>query len=131
MMAIVQVSVFDAVNAITGRYPALRAKVTAAPGASVDAAVAAATRTALLEAGAGPAGGHRRRLPGGAEALADGPAKTDGIAVGEQAATAVVAACANDGAMAPETYRPHTTPGVYVPTMLRRCPTGASARRGS
>jgi hypothetical protein len=47
MMAIVQVSVFEAVNAITGRYPALRTKITAAPGASVDAAVAAATRTAL------------------------------------------------------------------------------------
>ena len=28
-MAIVQVSIFDAVSAITGRYPALRAKLTA------------------------------------------------------------------------------------------------------
>ena len=35
-------------NAITARYPASRMKVGAAPGASVDAAVAAATRTALL-----------------------------------------------------------------------------------
>jgi hypothetical protein len=42
-MAIVQVSVFEAANAITGRYPTSRVKVTAAPGASVDAAVAAAT----------------------------------------------------------------------------------------
>ncbi|MGH7316033.1 MAG: vanadium-dependent haloperoxidase, partial [Candidatus Rokuibacteriota bacterium] len=49
MMAIVQVSVFEAVNAITARYPAYRAKMTAAPGASVDAAVASATRTALLK----------------------------------------------------------------------------------
>ena len=48
-MAIVQVSVFEAANAITGRYPASRVKVAAAPGASVDAAVAAATRTALLK----------------------------------------------------------------------------------
>src|SRR5262245_53442273 len=47
MMAIVQVSVFEAVNAITGRYPAYRVEMTPAPGASVDAAVAAATRTAL------------------------------------------------------------------------------------
>ena len=109
-MAIVQVSVFEAVNAITGRYPASRAKLTAAPGASVDAAVAAATRTALLEAHAGPAGGDRRRLPGRcSKPLPDGPAKTDGIAVGEQAATAIVASCADDGAVAPDTYRPHTT----------------------
>src|SRR5688500_11294127 len=49
MMAIVQVSVFDAVSAVTGRYAPLRATITAAPGASVDAAVAAATRTALLK----------------------------------------------------------------------------------
>src|SRR4029453_917622 len=49
MMAIVQVSVFEAVNAITGRYPAYRVQMTTAPGASVDAAVAAATRTALLK----------------------------------------------------------------------------------
>ena len=46
-MAIVQVSVFEAVNAISGRYPSSRTKITAAPGASVEAAVAAATRTAL------------------------------------------------------------------------------------
>jgi hypothetical protein len=48
-MAIVQVSVFEAANAITGRYPASRVRVVAAPGASLDAAVAAATRTTLLK----------------------------------------------------------------------------------
>ena len=46
-MAIVQVSVFEAVNTIAARYPPQRAKLTPAPGASVEAAVAAATRTAL------------------------------------------------------------------------------------
>ena len=38
---------FEAVNAITGRYPAYRAKMTPAPSASVEAAVASATRNAL------------------------------------------------------------------------------------
>src|SRR5438093_5435324 len=47
IMAFVQVSVFEAVNAISTRYPPLMAKINAAPGASVDAAVAAATRTVL------------------------------------------------------------------------------------
>ena len=48
-MAIVQVSVFEAANAITGRYPASsRVEVVAPPGAAVGAAVSAATRTALL-----------------------------------------------------------------------------------
>ena len=80
MMAIVQVSVFDAVNAITGRYPALRAKVTAAPGASVDAAVASATRTALLKLMPTQQAAIEADYQGALKALPDGPAKTGGIA---------------------------------------------------
>jgi PAP2 superfamily len=120
-MAIVQVSVFDAVNAISGRYPAFRAQVTAPAGASVDAAVAAATRTVLSKLVAQQAAidaDYNAAL----KLVADGRAKTDGIAVGEQVATKVVALCAEDGAMAPNTYRPHTTPGVYVPTMFPAVP---------
>src|SRR2546428_1573990 len=44
-MAIVQVSVFEAVNAITGRYEPFRLTMAAGAGASVDAPLAAATRT--------------------------------------------------------------------------------------
>ena len=121
-MAITQVSVFDAVTAITGRYPALRAKVTAAPGASVDAAVAAATRTALSKLVPAQLPAIDAYYAAALRPLADGPAKTAGIAVGEQAATAVLAACANDGAVAPSTYRPYTTPGVYVPTVFPAVP---------
>jgi hypothetical protein len=122
MMAIVQVSVFEAVNAITGRYPAFRVQMTAAPGASVDAAVAAATRTALLKLM--PA--QQAAIDADYQALIgpvpDGPAKTNGIAVGEQAATAVLALCANDGSSATDTYRPHAIAGVYVPTLLPAVP---------
>ena len=122
MMAIVQVSVFEAVNAITGRYPAYRVKMTAAPGASVDAAVAAATRTALLKlmpAQQAAIDADYQALLG---TLPDGPAKTNGIAVGEQAADAVLASCANDGSAAPDTYRPHAAAGVYVPTVIPAVP---------
>ena len=122
MMAIVQVSVFDAVNAVTGRYPAFRAKVTAAPGASLDAAVASATRTALLKLMPTQQAAIEADYQGAQKLVPDGPAKTAGIAVGEQAAEAIVASCANDGAMAPNTYRPHTTPGVYVPTVFPAVP---------
>ena len=48
--------------------------------------------------------------------IADGPAKTAGIAAGEQAAAAVLARRADDGAATAESYRPHTTAGTYVPT---------------
>ncbi len=86
-MAIVQVSVFEAVSAITGRYPAFRAKVTAPPGASVEAAVASATRTALLKLMPAQQAAIDADYQAALKPLADGRAKSDGIAVGEQAAS--------------------------------------------
>src|SRR5436305_11253635 len=93
-MAIVQVSVFEAANAITARYPTSRVKVAAAPGASVDAAVTAATRTALLKLIPAQQAAIDADDQAALGAAPDGRAKSDGIAVGEQAADAVVASCA-------------------------------------
>ena len=121
-MAIVQVSVFDAVSAITGRYPALRAKITAPRDASVDTAVAAATRTALSKLMPAQQAAIDADYQALLKTIPDGRAKDDGIKAGEQAATAVVAGCAEDGYNAPNTYRPHTAPGVYVPTMFPAVP---------
>ncbi len=121
-MAIVQVSVFDAVNAITGRYPPFRAQITAPAGASVDAAVAAATRTALSKLVPAQQAAIDADYNAALKLVPDGPARTDGIAVGEQVATKVVAVCAEDGATAPNTYRHHTSAGVYVPTMFPAVP---------
>ena len=47
-LAMVQTAVYEAVNAITKRYPAVRVTPNAAPDASVAAAVAAANRAMLL-----------------------------------------------------------------------------------
>ena len=116
MMAIVQVSVFEAVNAITGRYPAYRAKITPAPGASVEAAVAAATRTALSKLMPAQQAAIDADYQALLAPIPDGSAKAAGIAVGEQAANAIVALCADDGMVAPDTYRPAAAVGVYVPT---------------
>lgn len=122
VMAYVQVSVFEAVNAITGRYPPLMAKINAAQGASVDAAVAAATRTALSKLM--PAA-HQAAIDADYDAalklVPDGPAKTNGIAVGEQAATGCLARV-DEGLSLPDTYRPHAAAGIYVPTMLPAVP---------
>jgi hypothetical protein len=122
MMAIVQVSVFEAVNAITARYPAYRVKMTPAPGASVDAAVAAATRTALLKLMPAQQAAIDADYQAILGPVPDGPAKANGIAIGEQAAAAVLASCANDGSVAPDAYRPHTAAGVYVPTVTPAVP---------
>ena len=114
-MAIVQVSVFEAVNAVTDATRRSARRVTA-PSASVEAAVASATRTALLKLL--PA--QQAAIDADYQALLgrvpDGPAKAAGIAVGEQAANAIVALCADDGMIAPDVYRPHAAAGVYVPT---------------
>jgi hypothetical protein len=121
-MAIVQVSVFEAVNAITGRYPPFRAKLAPAPGASVEGAVAAATRTALLALMPAQQPAIEADYQAALAAVPDGREKADGIAVGEQAATVILAMCAADGAVAPNRYVPHTTPGQYVPTMFPAVP---------
>jgi PAP2 superfamily len=128
VIAYVQVSVFEAVNAITGRYPPLMAKINTPQGASVDAAVAAATRTALSKL-MPPA--HQAGIDADYEAalklVPDGPAKTNGIAVGEQAATGCLARV-DEGLTVPDTYRPHTTAGVYVPTLLPAVPNWGKRR---
>ena len=51
------------------------------------------------------------------DVLPDSDAKSEGIKLGEAVAAKILEARANDGANAPDTYRPRTTPGVYVPTV--------------
>src|SRR5262249_34198885 len=51
-------------------------------------------------------------------AIPDGDSKSDGIKLGEAVAAKVLQARENDGANAPDAYRPKTRPGVYVPTPI-------------
>jgi PAP2 superfamily protein len=119
-MAFVQVSVFEAVNAITGRYPSSRVNITPPPGASVDAALAASTRTVLLKLVPTQQAAIEADYQAALKSLPDSAAKAGGIAVGEQAAAACLAR--EDGMGVPDTYRPHATAGVYVPTLLPAVP---------
>ena len=118
MMAIVQVSVFEAVNSIEPRYTPYMAKVAAPAGASIDAVVAAANRAALLELLPGEKAAIEAAYAAAMAKVPDGAAKADGTAVGEKAAAMILARAANDGSNTPESYQPHTTPGKYVPTMI-------------
>jgi len=117
-LAMVQTAVYEAVNAITKRYPPDRVTPTAAPDASVAAAVAAANRAMLSRLVPSQQAAIDKAYGSALAAIADGPAKTAGIAVGEQAAAAVLAWRADDGAGAPDRYRPATAAGVYVPTTI-------------
>jgi hypothetical protein len=119
-LAIVHTAVYEAVNAITKRYPDSGLKLKAAAGASIDAAVAAANHDTLAKLAPSQQPAIDNAYRADLAMIADGPAKTEGIAVGEKAAAAILALRAADGADADaiETYRPYTTAGVYVPTVI-------------
>jgi hypothetical protein len=122
-MAITQVAVFEAVNAITGRYAAPGWVVLdAAPGASVDAAVAAAVRGTLGKLLAPQQAEIDAAYQAALAIGPDGTARSAGIAVGEKAAAAILALRAGDGAAAPDSYVPFAMPGVYVPTTSLAAP---------
>jgi hypothetical protein len=127
-MAIVQTAVYEAANAVTQRYPAGTLKIFAAPGASLDAAVAAANRATLLKMLPTQLAAIDSAYQAALAKVADGPAKTAGIAAGEQAAAAVLALAAEDRANAAEAYRPQTTPGAYVPTVVPAIPQWAQRK---
>jgi hypothetical protein len=94
-----------------------RAVVTASQrGASVEAALAASHRKTLTELMPAQQSMVEAAYQAALGAMTDNAAKLDGIADGEAAAQVVLATRADDGAAAPETYRPHTTAGAYVPT---------------
>ena len=61
--------------------------------------------------------------------IPDGAAKSDGVKLGEAVAAKVLEERANDGADAPDAYRPRTTPGVYVPMSVLLCLCRASPYR--
>jgi len=118
VVAVVQTAVYEAVNTITQRYPSARVPLQAAPGAVVEAAVAAANRATLSALVPGQQATIDQAYQAAVALLPAGPATTAGMAVGEQAATAILAWCAADGVDRPDSYRPPTSPGGYVPTVL-------------
>jgi len=123
--AIVQLAVFEAVNAITGDYePYLGTSIVpagvSAEGASAEAAaVAAAYRVLTTYFGADPATAATLDAARATSlaSIPDGPAETDGVAIGEAAAAAMTALRANDGSLPAQFYVPGAaTPGVWQTT---------------
>jgi hypothetical protein len=115
-MAMVHVAVADAVNTVQDRYSRYALTIPVAPGASADAAVAAAARGILAQLYPAQKTKVDEAYEAALKPIPDGPAKTAGIAIGEQAAAAINADRANDATNVPDTYRPVTTPGVWIPT---------------
>ena len=115
-LAMMHVAMSDAINSVQGRFTPYIATVAAMPGASAEAAVAAAARKVLTELFSNQKAIIEEAYTTSMKAIPDGTGKTQGITLGEQVAGEVLTARASDGAVAPDTYRPLTTPGVWVPT---------------
>jgi hypothetical protein len=115
-LAVVAVSVFDAVNAIHPRYASYDIAVKAPRPASADAAAASAAYTALVGLFPSEKPILDAELATSLSAIPGGRAKTQGIALGTSVATQILALRANDGATTQVVYNPTPGPGVWVPT---------------
>ena len=116
--AIVQLAVFEAVNAITGDYvPYLGSPVaptatpiTALPGASAEAAAIAAAHAVLVNYFPGNAVALNTERDLALGAIADSPSKTNGVAVGLAAAAGIIAERVGDGSSPLTFYHPSAPP---------------------
>jgi hypothetical protein len=109
--AIVQVAVFEAVNAITGDYRAYLGSIVAPHGASANAAAVQAAYRVLSTYFPASASALDAARATSLATIPDGQAKIDGIATGDAAAYVLIALRANDGSSPPQ----FKTPGPLVP----------------
>jgi hypothetical protein len=99
LAAIIQLAVFEGVNAITGEYESYlgsavaptRGPITAPVGASPEAAAIAAAHAVLVTYFPGSAATLNAERDASLVAIPNGAAKTNGIATGVAAAAAVIA----------------------------------------
>jgi len=109
---------FEAVNSIDARYQPYRKRLDAEPGASREAAAAAAAHYVLTRIYPDQAKEFDQALQASLSPVKDETARQKGVRLGERAGAAMLAERSGDGAGGPDTYRPFTAPGKYVPTML-------------
>lgn len=109
--AIVQVAVFEAVNAVIGDYRPYIGGIDAPRGASADAAAIEAAYRVLSTYFPASASTLDAARASSLASIPDGNGKIGGIATGDAAANALIALRANDGSSPPQ----FKTPGPPVP----------------
>jgi hypothetical protein len=117
LIAMTQLAMFDAVNSIDRKYRPYLVQLPATATASKEAAAAAAAGTVLAGVNPKTKAEMQAALATYLSAIPDSDAKAEGIKLGEAVAAMMLQARANDGSTAADSYRPRTTPGVYVPTV--------------
>lgn len=117
-IAILHVAMFEAVNAIDNKYAPYKLNLSTPNTASKEAAAAAAAHAVLVTLHPELQSSLDAYLKTSLASIAEGEGKENGIALGKEAAAGMLALRATDGVSAPETYRPHASPGIYVPTAI-------------
>jgi hypothetical protein len=117
-MAMVHLAMFEAINAVEHRYTPYAFKGRAPAGASAEAAAAAAASLVLVKLFPDQAQAVEAAYAASVAKIPDGPAKTSGIALGQEVGAACLSMREKDGTGGPGIYRPRTAAGVYVVTVL-------------
>jgi len=130
-MAILQLAMFEAINGSDGPYTSYLpgsnagisvASASIAPGAGGDRSREVRAAAAAHEALTGLLPAQKAAFDAALEkslaASAGGAGRDSDVAEGRRIGAAVLALRANDGWDAPNTFRPPTRPGLYIPTSL-------------
>jgi hypothetical protein len=114
-LAMVHGAVYDAVNAIDGGYEPYLGAPAAAPGSSKNAAAATAAYKVLLSILPAREPQLTEYYDASLAAIPDGAGETGGVAVGEAAASAMIAERTGDGRSGTDVYEEGTDPGEWRP----------------
>ena len=114
--AIVHTAIYDAVESIHGRYTPVASRPRVHGPASAYAAAASAGYEALVALYPGSKPDLDTELAALLAYVRDGRAKDNGVAIGKEAADAVLALRANDGRNAGGTFTTSGGIGVWIPT---------------
>jgi hypothetical protein len=116
ILAMTHAAIHDALNAIDRRYKPYAMDRLAEPGASPEAAVAAAAHDVLVAQIPAQQATLDAAYASSLAGIPDGEAKTRGVAIGQAAAAAILALRIADGSNAPMPYTPGTGQGAWQPT---------------
>jgi hypothetical protein len=117
-MSMLHIAMFEAVNGIERRYTPYKLTLSADRSTSKEAAAAAAAYDVLLAIYPDQKAVLDTALTASLSGIPETEGKSNGIVLGKKAAEGVIAFRTSDGSDAQESYRPHTKPGVYVPTIV-------------
>jgi hypothetical protein len=119
-MAIVHIAIFDAVNSIAHKYHGFTGIPDVSPGASVDAAIAAAAHLTLSDLFPSQRAQSEAMFAQDMARIPESPAKQEGLETGRRAAERVLELTRHDGShheelIVGETYFPSTMPAKWTP----------------